>query len=311
MGKKKKRRINISPASMLRPRMDNLWADEALLHKESAAIEGDLDVLARDVSPELLVKTMLHAYQAASEAAQARLDEIVPHWLDQSDHKDTLKRMAAEHELMPGLRSQALAWLEASGVDTGGLARQPSLFMEAHYYDDGALFGEPSQAFVSVFWYTDRRRKRAYGLTFLLDYNPPWDGSIKDVIVAPRRPPRKLLREFKEIWEKGGMEPETTSPERAKTVILEALACNREAEIRLPRDLIRARDRFDRQVLALPDGPDTPDFTMENFNFLASHGEPPEDIMHIEQTVGRRVRLDDGEEVVLLDMRGWDDKDWL
>jgi len=27
--------------------------------------------------------------------------------------------------------------------------------------------------------------------------------------------------------------------------------------------------------------------------------------------VGRRVRLDDGEEVVFLDMRDWDDRDWL
>lgn len=311
MGKKKKRRINISPASVLRPRMDNLWADEALLHKENAAIEGDLDVLARDVSPELFVKTMLHAYQAASEAAQAKLDEVVPHWLDQSGHKDTLKRMASEHELRPGLGSQALAWLEASGVDTGSFDRQPSLFMEAHYYDDGDLFGEPSQAFVSVFWYTGRRRKRAYGLTFLLDYNPPWDGSVKDVIVVPRRPPRSLLKDFQEIWGRGGMEPETVDPERAKTVILEALGCNREAEIRLPRDLIRARDRFERQVLALPDGPDTPDFTMEDFDFLARHGESPEDIMHIEQTVGRRVRTEDGEEVVVMDMRDWDDRDWL
>jgi hypothetical protein len=310
MGKKKKRRINISPATMLRPRMDNLWADEALLHKESDAIEGDLDVLARDVSPELFVKTMLRAYQAASEAARAKLDEIVPHWLAQSGYADTLKQMATEYELGPDLRPQALAWLETSGMDTNSLEHQPNLFMKARYYDDGVRFGEPAQAFVSVFWYTDQRRKRAYGLTFLLDYNPPWDGSVKDVIVVPRRPPRRLLREFQETWEQGGMEPETISPERAKTVILEALECNREAEIRLPRDIIRARDRFDHQVLALPDGPDTPAFTMEDFDFLAHHGERPEDLRHVEQTVGRRVRIGD-EEFTVVDLRDGENEDWL
>jgi hypothetical protein len=66
--------------------MDKLWGDEALLHKEDAAIADDLDVLARDVSSDLLVKTMLRAYGAASEGAQERLDEVVPGWFAASGH---------------------------------------------------------------------------------------------------------------------------------------------------------------------------------------------------------------------------------
>lgn len=106
------------------------------------------------------------------------------------------------------------------------------------------------------------------------------------------------------------MELETIGPERAKTVILTALTCNREAEIRLPRDMIRARNLFERQVLSLPDGPDTPAFTMEDFDFLARHGQRPEEIRRFEQTVGRRVRLGDGEEILVIDMRDWDDEEY-
>jgi hypothetical protein len=73
--------------------------------------------------------------------------------------------------------------------------------------------------------------------------------------------------------------------------------------------LIRARDAFERVVLLLPDVPDTPAFTMEDFDFLAHHGERPEGIMHFEQTVGRRVRLDDGEEILIIGT-DWEDEDW-
>jgi hypothetical protein len=39
---------------------------------------------------------------------------------------------------------------------------------------------------------------------------------------------------------------------------------------------------------------------MEDFDSLATHGRRPEEIMHYEQTVGRRVRLDDGDELLVL-----------
>jgi len=290
--------------------MDNLWADEALLHKDDAAIKGDLDVLARDVSSELFVMTMFRAYRAASEAAQSRLDDVLPRWLAQSGHADTLRHMVIEQSLEPDVQALASAWLEEAGVDVTDLESRPSLFLKAYYYDDEALWGEKSQAYVTVLWYTDPRKRRAQGIGFLLDYNPPWDGSVKDILVTPREPPDKLIAYVHEVWSRGGMELETIGPERAKTVILTALTCNREAEIRLPRDMIRARNLFERQVLSLPDGPDTPAFTMEDFDFLARHGQRPEEIRRFEQTVGRRVRLGDGEEILVIDMRDWDDEEY-
>ncbi len=307
MTKKKRGRIDISPETMLRPRIDRLWADDALLHKDEAAIAGDLDALARDVSPELFVKTMLLAYQAASEAGRAKLDGVLPRWLARSGHADLLKELAADQSLGPDSRPLALTWLEVAGLDTDDLKREPSLFIQALYLDNRGPLGDKSQAYVVVFWYTSPRQNRALGLGFLLDYNPPWDGSVKDVIVLPRRSPRGLIRYVRKHWDRTGRLLEDISPERAKTVILTALKCNREAEIRLPRDLIAARDLFERGVLSLPDGPDPPEFMMIEFDFLSSQGEQPEEIMRFEQTVGRRIRMEDGQE--LLVMRSFDDMD--
>jgi hypothetical protein len=185
----------------------------------------------------------------------------------------------------------------------------PDRFLQAYYYDDAETFGEPSQAYVVVFWYTNPRRTRAQGVGFLLDYNPPWDGSVKDILVTPNRHPRRVIRDFLEIWERGGMGPETISPEQAKTVILTALNCNRAASLRLPRDLIAARKLFVRYVLSLPDAPDTPSFSEDDFDFLARKGKPPEEVSHFERTVGRRVRLEDGTEIMVMGDPDWDNED--
>jgi hypothetical protein len=104
------------------------------------------------------------------------------------------------------------------------------------------------------------------------------------------------------------MELEPVSAERAKTVIMTALNCSRAAKLRLPRDLIAARDEFIRYVLSLPDGPDTPAFVADDFDFLARTGKRPEEVMHFEQTVGRRVRMEDGKELLVMGGPDWDEE---
>jgi len=306
--KRKKKHRNIPPATMLRPRLEKLWADNALLHKDEAAIAGDLNVLTKDISPELFVKTLLRSYRAASETVQSHLEDILPRWLSQSGYMDTLEELAASHALGADFQPLAITWLEATGIDPADIKKQPSLFLNAYYYDDEAVLGDKSQAYVVVTWYTDSRKRRAQGLGFLLDYNPPWDGSVKDVNITPKWAPDRLQREFIAHWNQRDMELKSISPERAKTVILTALACNREFEVRLSRDTAKEKDTFEKHILSLPNGPDTPAFTMKDFDFLALQGKPAEEIMEFEQTVGRRIRLEDGEEIVLIGAP-WDDED--
>jgi len=307
MGKKKHHRF--TPAMMLQPQMKKLFVDDAFPHREEAAIKRELEELARGVSPKRFMKTLLHAYKAAPESVRSRLDTILPGWLALSGHLATLNDLTAAGLLDPDLRPRALAWLEAGGFDTADVEGQLDYFWKAYYRDDEVILGEKSQAYVAVFWYTDLRKKRARSLTFLLDYNPPWDGSIKDVVVMRSQSAQRLVEAFLEDWRQADLEPETVSAERAKIVILTALTCNREAEIRLPRDVIRARDLIERYVFSLPDGPDTPAFTMEDFDVLARQGESTEAIRYFEHTVGRRVRLDDGEELLIIGT-DWDDEDW-
>lgn len=60
------------------------------------------------------------------------------------------------------------------------------------------------------------------------------------------------------------------------------------------------RDLFAMHLLALPDAPDTPAFTLDDFDQLAQVGQSAEAITHMEQTVGRRVRLEDGQEILVM-----------
>jgi len=221
-----------------------------------------------------------------------------------------LKEMLAAQSLDSDLRSQALACMVSLGIDTKSLVSPPNLFFEAYYYDDETEFGEKSQAYATVFWYQDPKKRRAQGMGFLLDYNPPWDGSVKDILVTPQRAPRRLRKAVLDTWKRGGMDPWPISAERVKSVILTALNCNRAAGIRLPRDLIAARELFTRYVMSLPDAPDTPSFTVQDFDLLAHRGKRPEEIMHFEQTVGRRVRLEDGDELLVMGGPDWDDEEW-
>jgi hypothetical protein len=307
-GRRKRKAIRISPESTLRPRLDNLWAEGALLHKDDGAVEGDLDIVARDIAPDFLMETMLRAYTDASVPVRARLDDVLPGWLRKRDHLGVLKEMVVEHALAQDLRSPALAWMEAAGLDTRSLDRVPDPFWQAHYYDDEGVLGEKSQAYVVVLWYTSARRNRAQGMGFLLDYNPPWEGSVKDILLTPRRSPRRLAGDVLGVFTHGGMEPQPVSAERAKTVILTALNCNRAAKLRLPEDLIAAREEFIRYVLSLPDEPDTPAFVADDFDFLARTGKRPEEVVHFEQTVGRRVRMEDGKEILVMGGPDWDEE---
>lgn len=286
---------------MLRPRLDNLWADGVLLHKDDVAIEEDLDVIARGIAPDMLLQTMLRAYAAASGPARARLDRIVPGWLLKRGHMDTLRELAVAQSLGPGSRLLGLDWLRATGTDTKSLESIPSLFLDAYYADDEVPPNGALQAFVIVLWYTSPKKRRAQGMAFLLDNSPPWDGSVKDILVTQRRAPKKLLTGILDDRRHTGAELHSITAERAKTVIITALNCNRAADLRLPRDLIAQRDMFVRQVMSLPDAPETPAFAEDDFDFLARHGQGPEEIVEVEVTVGRRVRLADGTEMIVMD----------
>jgi hypothetical protein len=287
----------IPPASSLRPRLDARWSSATLPEQDQDAVYADLDAITLGIKPALFLPIMLRAYSAAPPAAQARLDEMLPAWLQERGYGGVLEELVAGGGIAIEQQQQAVDWLAAIGGDPDTLAA----LAEWDHFFRADFTGDESQAALLLLWYTNRQQQRVQGFNFLIDYNPPWEGSVKDIIAYPQRSPQAAVAEFVDTWRARMHQPvEQIDAVEAKQTILDALVCNRAAEIRLPQDLITSRDLFLRYVLTLPDGPDTPAFTDEDFDALSRNGERPETIMHFEQTVGRRVRMADGQEVLIM-----------
>ncbi len=308
-GKQGRSAANLPPLALLGPRLNRLWSDPAWPSRSHADLQADLDTVSKGITAPKLVSALLKAYQDAPAPAQTQLNQIVPPWLRDRGHLPALREAVVRNTLAGPDLELAVAWLQVAGEDTAALTQlqQPDTFFDAYFYRDR------SQATLLIFWYRDNRRTRAQGMNFLLDYNPPWDGAVKDIMAFPREDPRAALRKYAQSWTAKGIPVTQIGAVEAKGLVLKALLCNRKNDIRLPADLIADRDSFVRYVLSLPDGPDTPSFTEGDFDALIHVGQRPEEIMHFEQTVGRRVRMEDGQEVMILGGGlddGWEDEEW-
>ena len=299
--KKQKVQPSMSPAAVLRPRLETLWANPAWPQGEESSLCADLSTVVRGTDVPFFLRTMLRAYQAALAPAQSRLAQVLPGWLRDNGYLAELARIASDSSLDDASRNLALSWLQAGGADTSALAvrQEEDTFYGAYYY------GDDSQAVLIVLWYKDGRRSRVQGFSFLLDFNPPWEGAVKDINALPQRHPRAAIREFVGIWGPDIL-PAPVSAEEAANRLLEALERNRQENIRLPDDLISHRDSFQRHVLPLLERASGGNFTMASFDELSHADRTAESIMHFEHTVGRRVRMEDGKEVFLLGIDDWD-----
>jgi len=304
MSKPKKFSIpNLPATALLRPRLDALFKDSTFVEKLDAEILAALDELARGVKPDLLLPTLIRAWQAASASAQARLATLIPNWLRERGHLATLQELAARNRLDAELRATASAWLSANGVNLPRPAPiATDLFYQAYDLDNGM------QGSTLVLWYVNEKKNRLYGMSVLYDHNPPWDGAVKDILMLPKDDPRDTFRRFVDIWATRGETMAPISGGAAKTKIFKSLHCNRASNIRLPSDLIANRDAFTQFVLALPNASDTPTFTDADWDFLRANGQSPESLSHHERTHGYRTRTKDGKEILVLgNPDDWDD----
>jgi len=303
--RKNRSKSTLPPETLLRPRLDAWWHDDRWLQRADEDLSADLDVLLRGVRPQMFLGALLKAYQGAGPLPQKRLDEFLPAWLRDHGLFSLLQEGIARGSFTGPDHVLAQRWAGATGVElvVPAVALQADPFFRGYYYGDG------SQAVVFILWYRDRNRTSVQGFNFLIDHNPPWEGAVKDIIAFPSRDPRTAIREWITSWESRGQMPlQQVSAAEARRRVIEALDCNRRHNIRLPADLIAQRERFLRHVLTLPAGDDEPAFTAADFDALSQVGERPEAIMHFEKTVGRRVRMDDGKELLIMGAdRDWDD----
>ncbi len=291
---KEQRTPNLSPLSLLRPRLDGLINNPGWLERGNEAVFGDLDAVTRNIPPEQYVPVLLRATANAERSIREGLSALVPTWLMQHNQLGVLgaqvdRGMFGGDELQLGL-----TWLRNAGVDvTPLLPDAASRFFDAYYGVDDL----GSQGLLFIFWYVNRHRERVTGFNFLVDFNPPWEGAVKDIMQFAQRRPADALREFVGRWKNQRIALKQIDATEAKRRAIEILEQNRKHQIRLPRDLIAMRDLFVEQVLPLPNGPTTPAFTAADFDALCRQGKSADQIAHFEQRVGRRVRLEDGQEI--------------
>ena len=294
--KAKRSQVRLSPLSMLRPRLDALLSDAALAEAAAPDLLAQLDAVCAGMKPEDVLPILLRATASAPVPMQARLDELVPGWLRTWQGSEALHRLVQRHTLSPSAHTRALAWLEAAGVDTSALQ---VLQLETPFYD-AYRYSDDSQGLITILWYTDSRRRYVQGMGFLIDYNPPWEGAVKDLLICEPRAPEQALHHYVHFWTDRGMPLQSISDAAVKQEVLACLAINRREGIRLPHDLIVNRRLFVEHILSLPDPPDTLPFTAEDFDILSRTGETAESIRRFEQQVGRRVRLEDGKELLVM-----------
>lgn len=302
--KKKARRPNLSPLSVLRPRFDGLFGNPDWVDVEPDTILADLNVTTRGIEANDYLPVLMKAFQAAPEAAQARLDDAMPTWLQETEQVETLHQLVTGFAFDSAENPVAMRWIEAAGGDVSTIdLSHDSMFYTAFLGKDNL----GSQGLFHLFYYCTRHRDRVKGINLLLDFNPPWEGAAKDGFPYPQRRPQAAVRQF--VTARPGsniIDNEELDAAAAKKALIEIFSHNREEGIRLGKDIVAMRNLFEEQVMTLPDDPDTPPFTMADFDELCQLETTTESLRMYEQTVGRRVRMDDGKEVLVM---GADDDD--
>ena len=302
------RKPNLSPQAMLRPRLDGLLGNAVWTERSQQQQFADLDVVTRDIKPEDYLPVLLAAVSVLDDALRTDVESIVLDWLNERNITDTLMHLVERGEVQPVSVDLASRWLSTAGrnVHLATIASD-SGFCDAFIGQDE--FG--SQGELIVLWYANRSRTRVKGLAFLLDYNPPWEGSVKDVAVLPQRSIRDALAEYVEPLRESIPSVRRVDAIEAKSLLIEHLENNRDEQIRLHSDLIAVRDEVVKHLLSLPDGPDTPAFGAADFDALCRiQGKTADHIMHFERTVARRVRMEDGKELYVsadIANEDWDD----
>ena len=290
---KKSTTPNLAPATVLRARLEAQWRDPAA-SPTLAQVEAALQAAGRGLKPETVVSVVLALYPTAPASIQAALDGLMPVWLAQQNYLAGLASQVGEGRLLAALQPIAQHWLAAAGQVVRSPAADPDGgFHSAYALDDG------SQAAVTLFWYSNPHHNRLSGLQFLIDHNPPWNGAIKDVFQFPSKPLPTLLKRYVQMWAERGNPMDPIDAAAVKRKLLQALLANWEANIRLPKDLIALREQFFQHVLTLPDLPDTPAFTVDQFHALSQLGQSPEALSQFEHTVGRRILMEDGQELFI------------
>jgi hypothetical protein len=285
-----------SSLALLRPRLDRMLAAEELPLQDSQAVLASLEAAGQGIKPGDFLAVLLKACTAAAGFTNW-LDGPVSSWLAQSAERgNALAELIAQGSLASAEDNLARQWAAQAGIPVPEAGSEP-----VHpFYKAWTVTGE-WQGVVIILWHTDRARRQVGGMSFLYDFNPPWEGAVKGVILFPEDRLERAEQRLLNHWRQRGTLLEPIAAPAAKTEVLKRLLANQAQHIRLPADLITAHDEFFAYIYSLPDDATTPAFSPQDFLDLCQFEQQPEAIMQYERTVGRRVRTADGKEILVSD----------
>jgi hypothetical protein len=291
MVKKAQARAKPNPAirlSNLRSRFVQLFAAE---EPDAAYLQAELQRLTDGLKPASFLPLLAGAYADIPKAGRAALDAPIREWLQTQGLLAQLRDLEERQAITGAGQPIARAWLEASGITPAPLPSDANLadLLIASYE-----VANPMQASTVIFWYADGRRRLVRSVTFLIDYQPPWEGSLKDVAYHEARDFEKALNSYQRLWREHGLEAERIGLPAAAQQIWAALHQSWSQQIRLPIDFSARFGDVVPLLLALPTPPDTPTLTVEELGDLALNGRSPEDLWDEEKALGYQTRMDDG-----------------
>ncbi len=301
--KSKQRKPNLSPAIALRPRLDGLINNPGWLERDSEAIQADLLAITKGVSPAEIALVFVAVRNDSPDAIQEKLSGYFSEFLGTQGYLEALTKLVAQHQLPFWAEETVRNWLQRSGVEVA-IVPTASTFFRAYYGIDE--FG--SQGTLVFLWYNNRQRDRAAGMGWLLDFNPPWFGCVKDCHPISQEDATLQAYTVTHFWRDKGLELQELDAIQAKSHAITALAQNKQLGIRLHKDFYPLRDKFAQHILSLPDPPELPAFSLADLDYVLKHGKSSEEINLFERRVGRRVIMEDGKELFVgMDVFGDDD----
>lgn len=300
------KRPNLSPLSMLRPRLDGLMNNPEWLARSDDEIMADIKAVVRTIEPHDYLPTLVRAAGSAPADVSVRLNQLIPAWLSEDAIAPILVTLLDEENVPIDEQPLAREWLTSAGVDEEVLNRErESTFADAYFASDD----RPTQGILHIFWYVNRQRTRVSGVSLLVDFHPPWEGGTKEQYFTAQMTLRESIRKYIDIWRERGLTVTQLDGEAAKAKFAEILRCNLNEGIRLHGDLIAERQKMIKHVLTLPDSDTGPTITLADFETLCHEGKKPETLMFREQTFGYQTRMDDGKVISI--MRGPSDaEEW-
>ncbi len=144
---------------------------------------------------------------------------------------------------------------------------------------------------------------------FLIDFEPPWEGALKDIAHRSFRSIDHAHAGFFSVWQEEHLPQRSIDKAGATQRVWAAIRQSQAQGIRLPADFIPLMAQIMPLLLALAAASDIAALSAAEIESLATSGRSPKSLRQEERILGHQKRMPDGS--ILRIMLPPDDDDYL